>query len=154
MGCWNLEDKTDTPTLPGYETFEVAPALGGLDHFQGEVPIQNGYFRLKVDGKSVEIETNSEGGSYVKDGTRVKLEHAKINRSLVSVIRPKQHSVGKIGAVALFVQIAAALLRLPTAYNALAHHAKQLTEILESQQIGIPRIVTSHNAPLRGKKGP
>ena len=68
-----------SPTRPGYEEFEVSPSLGNLDRFQGEVPINNGYVRVKIDGKTIEIETNAGGGYYVRNGERVKLDPAKVN---------------------------------------------------------------------------
>jgi len=69
-----------TPSQPGYETFEVNPCLGGLESFQGEVPVANGYVRVKMDSAGVEIETNAEGGYTLQGGVRVKLTAGQVNR--------------------------------------------------------------------------
>lgn len=69
-----------SPTRPGYAEFEVSPALGGLENFEGEVPINNGYVRVKMDGVTVEIVTNAAGGYYVWEGKRVELAPGQVNR--------------------------------------------------------------------------
>lgn len=37
------------PTAPGYETFEIKPALGGLDWMEGVVPTPNGKIEVYMD---------------------------------------------------------------------------------------------------------
>ncbi len=69
-----------TPTRPGYAEFEVSPAVGVLDYFEGTVPINTGFVRVKVDGAAVEIETNASGGYYVWNGKRVALTPGQVNR--------------------------------------------------------------------------
>ena len=69
-----------SPVRPGFAEFEVCPALGGLDHFEAEVPILGGFVRVRMDGAAVEIETNVPGGYYTGDGKRVGLVPGRVNR--------------------------------------------------------------------------
>jgi hypothetical protein len=48
------------PLTPGYETYEVRPALGGLEWMEGEVPTPFGKISIRMNQK--EISVFSDGG--------------------------------------------------------------------------------------------
>ncbi len=69
-----------SPVQPGYAEFEVSPNRGGLESFEGVVPLRDGTVRVRMDGQGIEIETNAEGGYFTASGRRVKLEPGRIHR--------------------------------------------------------------------------
>lgn len=50
------------PTGTGYETFEVAPRLGGLAEVKGTVPINGGLVTVAFDGRTVTVSADRDGG--------------------------------------------------------------------------------------------
>ena len=49
-----------SPTLPGYEEYEVRPVLGGLEWMEGDVPTPYGRIHVKADGRRISV--RSDGG--------------------------------------------------------------------------------------------
>jgi hypothetical protein len=50
------------PLTPGYETFQVAPHLGGLKWLSGSVPMPAGKLEIYLDRQQVRIKTPTRGG--------------------------------------------------------------------------------------------
>lgn len=51
------------PTLPGYETFNVEPCVGGTKKIQGRVPVKNGYVDVSIGDGTICVKTNRSGGT-------------------------------------------------------------------------------------------
>ena len=51
------------PTAPGYATYTVTPALGGLQSMQGSVPTPHGDIRLYCDTKKISVQGASGNGT-------------------------------------------------------------------------------------------
>ncbi|MBO5197939.1 MAG: alpha-rhamnosidase [Lachnospiraceae bacterium] len=49
-------------TAPGYETYEVAPKLGGLQKVSGKVPVNGGIVSVAFDGETVTVSADKDGG--------------------------------------------------------------------------------------------
>ena len=60
-------------TAPGYETFEVAPTLGGLGEIKGNVPIGGGTVYVKLNKDSLSVRAERAGGTLIWKGERFKL---------------------------------------------------------------------------------
>lgn len=65
------------PTLPGYETFNVEPKLGGLKHIKGKVPVNDGTVEVCIDGGYVTVRTDKSGGKLIIHGIEYELEPNK-----------------------------------------------------------------------------
>lgn len=61
------------PTSPAYETFEVAPQLGGLERIQGVVPTPNGTVSVEADARSVRVTSSCPGGTLSWNGQKIAL---------------------------------------------------------------------------------
>ncbi len=56
------------PTKPGYEEYEVRPALGDLEWMKGDVPTPHGMIHVEMDQKQIKIcATEGRGTLYYKD---------------------------------------------------------------------------------------
>ena len=56
------------PTKPGYEEYEVRPALGDLEWIKGDVPTPHGMIHVEMDRKQIKIRaTEGRGTLYYKD---------------------------------------------------------------------------------------
>ena len=56
------------PTKPGYEEYEVRPALGDLEWMKGDVPTPHGMIHVEMDRKQIKIRaTEGRGTLYYKD---------------------------------------------------------------------------------------
>ena len=56
------------PTKPGYEEYEVRPALGDLEWMKGDVPTPHGMIHVEMDKKHIKIRaTEGRGTLYYKD---------------------------------------------------------------------------------------
>ena len=60
-------------TSAGYESFEVAPQLGGLKKIQGTVPINGGTVTVKLNQKTLSVTATKSGGTLVWEGERYPL---------------------------------------------------------------------------------
>ncbi len=61
------------PTSPAYETFEVAPQLGGLERIQGVVPTPNGTVSVEADARRVRVTASCPGGTLSWNGQKIAL---------------------------------------------------------------------------------
>lgn len=61
------------PTSPAYETFEVAPQLGGLERIQGVVPTPNGTVSVAADARRVRVTASCPGGTLSWNGQKIAL---------------------------------------------------------------------------------
>ena len=73
-----------TPVSAGYENFEVRPNLGGLDWFEGTVPIKDGIVSVKIKDGVVEVTASKDGGTLVWNGERYLLEKGITKRIALS----------------------------------------------------------------------
>ena len=56
------------PTKPGYEEYEVRPALGDLEWMKGDVPTPHGMIHVEMDRRQIKIRaTEGRGTLYYKD---------------------------------------------------------------------------------------
>ena len=56
------------PTKPGYEEYEVRPALGDLEWMEGDVPTPHGMIHVSMDRKQIKVRaTEGRGTLYYKD---------------------------------------------------------------------------------------
>ena len=56
------------PTKPGYEEYEVRPALGDLEWMKGDVPTPHGMIHVEMDRRLIKIRaTEGRGTLYYKD---------------------------------------------------------------------------------------
>ncbi|NOU62842.1 Bacterial alpha-L-rhamnosidase [Paenibacillus sp. LMG 31461] len=51
-----------TPTSPGYETYRIAPNLGGLEHMKGTLPTGAGQVSVEMDLSTISVESTSGTG--------------------------------------------------------------------------------------------
>ena len=72
-----------TPTLAGYEKFEVKPCTTMLKEFSGDVPTPNGCISVSLNDKEVSVFAPFDGGTLVLNGKRYKI---KANKKLVKKI--------------------------------------------------------------------
>ncbi len=56
------------PTKPGYEEYEVRPALGSLKHMQGSVPTPFGEVKVKMDAHTVTVKSDGGKGKLIIGG--------------------------------------------------------------------------------------
>ena len=56
------------PTKPGYEEYEVKPALGGLKWMEGTVPTPFGSIYVKMDENSVSVKSTGGNGKLIING--------------------------------------------------------------------------------------
>ncbi len=68
------------PTSPGYKTFEVAPNPGGLDWFEGTVPVGAGQAAVRFRDGVLEVCTDADGGVLVWKNERYPLEKGEVKR--------------------------------------------------------------------------
>ena len=61
------------PTLPGYETFNVQPNVGGLNAMQGRAPVNGGYVDVSVKNKKLCVKTDKSGGTLIWKNKAYKL---------------------------------------------------------------------------------
>lgn len=61
------------PTSPGYESFEVVPKLGGLDWFEGVVPVNDGDVSVSMNKESLKVTATKAGGTLVYQTERIPL---------------------------------------------------------------------------------
>jgi hypothetical protein len=57
------------PTLPGYEEYEIRPALGDLEWMEGSVPTPHGMIHIRMDRHRVTVKAD-EGQGYLLLGDR------------------------------------------------------------------------------------
>jgi hypothetical protein len=50
------------PLTPGYETYRVAPNLGGLSWISGSIPMPTGKLEIYLDKQEIKIKTPAKGG--------------------------------------------------------------------------------------------
>jgi hypothetical protein len=50
------------PTSPGYETYRIAPNLGGLTHMKGTLPIGRGSLSIEMDLSAIRVESTTGTG--------------------------------------------------------------------------------------------
>ena len=62
------------PTAPGYETFCVKPALGGMKQIAGTVPVNGGEVRVALDEKGLSVTATKSGGTLIWKGKEYVLE--------------------------------------------------------------------------------
>ena len=65
------------PTKPGYEEFEVRPALGDLEWMEGDVPTPQGLIHVYMDKHQVKVKATGGGGWLVINGQRIQIEAGK-----------------------------------------------------------------------------
>ena len=65
---------------PGYETFEVKPDLGGLEWFEGSVPVNEGSVSVSIKDGMLEVLTDKDGGVLVWRDKRYYLEKNVLKR--------------------------------------------------------------------------
>jgi hypothetical protein len=51
------------PTSPGYETYSVEPALGGLEWIDGTVPTPNGNIKVYANSKQIKVKSDTGTGT-------------------------------------------------------------------------------------------
>ena len=73
-----------TPVSAGYETFEVKPNLGGLDWFEGTVPVKDGIVSVKIKDGAVEVTASKDGGTLIWGGEKYLLEEGITKRIAVN----------------------------------------------------------------------
>lgn len=56
------------PTAPGYETFDIAPSLGGLKWMKGTVPVEGGLVEVEMDEQRVTVRATRPGGTLRVNG--------------------------------------------------------------------------------------
>lgn len=56
------------PTKPGYEEYEVRPALGGLKRMQGSVPTPFGEVKVKMDAHTITVKSDGGKGKLIIGG--------------------------------------------------------------------------------------
>lgn len=69
-----------SPLQDGYGTYEVRPALGGLDRIEGTVPLKDGSVRVCVEDGFVTIKTDVSGGWYILGNEKLPIEPDRENR--------------------------------------------------------------------------
>ena len=62
------------PTRPGYEEFEVRPALGDLEWIEGDVPTPQGLVHVSMDRHRVKVSSTAGEGWLIVGDQRVKIE--------------------------------------------------------------------------------
>ncbi len=68
------------PTAPGYRTFEVAPNPGGLDWFEGTVPVGAGNVSVRLKDGFLEVCADADGGVLLWKNVRYRLERGTVKR--------------------------------------------------------------------------
>ena len=53
------------PTKPGYEEFEIKPALGGLEWFESSIPTPNGDIKVYADKSEIRVSAGEGKGSLI-----------------------------------------------------------------------------------------
>jgi len=61
------------PTSAGYETFKIEPNLGGLEWFEGTVPINNGNVWIKIKDNIIEVLSDKSGGTLIYNNSEYQL---------------------------------------------------------------------------------
>ncbi len=61
------------PTRAGFETFEVAPKLGGFEYVEGTVPILDGEVQVSLSKKGLKVIASRPGGILIWKGVRYSL---------------------------------------------------------------------------------
>ena len=59
------------PTKPGYQEFEIRPALGGLDWMQGDVPTPHGMIHVEMDRHRVKVLATEGCGMLFVEGKQI-----------------------------------------------------------------------------------
>ena len=62
------------PTRPGYEEFEVRPALGGLDWMEGDVPTPKGLVHVYMDKTCVKVRATEGRGWLIVGSQKARIE--------------------------------------------------------------------------------
>ena len=62
------------PTKPGYEEYEVRPALGGLEWIEGTVPTPHGLIHVCMDRQQVKVRATEGTGWLVVGDRRIRIE--------------------------------------------------------------------------------
>ena len=62
------------PTKPGYEEFEVRPALGDLEWIEGDVPTPQGLIHVYMDRRQVKVSCTAGAGWLIVGDQRVKIQ--------------------------------------------------------------------------------
>lgn len=75
LGSYRLGVKN---TGIGYDTFTVAPKLGGMKRMEGRVPLPKGYVDIKADDEKICVYTNATGGSLQYDGQSIELKSGEV----------------------------------------------------------------------------
>ncbi|MCM3634639.1 amylo-alpha-1,6-glucosidase [Paenibacillus camelliae] len=60
-----------TPTSPGYETYQIRPNLGGLEHMKGTVPTGKGLISVEVDLTTIRVHSTHGKGSFVIESSEL-----------------------------------------------------------------------------------
>jgi len=63
-----------TPTAPGYKTFAVKPDLGGLEWFEGTVPIKDGSVNIRMKDGKLSVLASRAGGTLIYENKVYTLE--------------------------------------------------------------------------------
>ena len=53
------------PLKPGYEEFEIRPALGGLEWFDSTIPTPNGEIRVRMDHRQIRVTATEGSGNII-----------------------------------------------------------------------------------------
>lgn len=61
------------PTLPGFETFNVEPQLGGLNEISGTVPVKDGEVRISIDKSRLSVTATKAGGTLIWQNKKYEL---------------------------------------------------------------------------------
>lgn len=69
-----------TPTSAGYETFEVKPDHGGLEWFEGTVPVGDGQVSVQFKDGCFEVYTDKDGGVLVCNNVKYPLIKGQTQR--------------------------------------------------------------------------
>ncbi len=62
------------PTKPGYEEFEIRPALGDLDWMEGDVPTPNGMIHISMNHDQVKVHASEGQGWLIVGNQKVRIE--------------------------------------------------------------------------------
>lgn len=65
------------PTKPGYEEYEIRPALGDMEWMEGDVPTPFGRIHIKMDKKKISINSNGGKGMLILGKNRYSIPAGK-----------------------------------------------------------------------------
>ena len=67
-----------SPTRPGYEDYEVRPALGGLQWMEGDVPTPFGKIHVQMDNEAVTVKSDGGKGRLIVNGKSIPIPPGEV----------------------------------------------------------------------------